>query len=373
MSDCSPRVSYENYQRTEYFGAFDGLRALSITAVVWHHSTPRQLEGVLGRGHLGVRLFFAISGFLITSLLLREVARSGSVRLGAFWLRRSVRLLPLYYLVLFGFLVRALFLPEGLPQREHFLHNFPFFLTHTGNWFVDYGVTHPILFAFGWSLSTEQQFYAIWPLLLKLVHSLRYPIAAGSLLLLMMIGVDQLAERQLLQPVLTPGSVEFEIVTSFVASIAFGALAALLLGTRSTFRWLGPALGHPLTCVGLLAGGALWVVWPPEHFVLFECLLGAFVAACALGHGPIPRLLSAPGLRHIGRVSYGMYLFHVPIIGVLKKLLPEPESHTLLLFGLAFATSAALATVSERYFETPVRRWGRRFNRPRQSPDYVGA
>jgi peptidoglycan/LPS O-acetylase OafA/YrhL len=361
LAPCPRGVAYETYQATSYFRALDGLRAASIAAVLWHHSTPRQLDGALGRGHLGVRLFFAISGFLITTLLLREVARTGQLRLGAFWFRRAVRLLPLYYVVLLCFVGFALQLPALAPERGHFFASLPFFVTHTANWFVNFGAPHPILFAFGWSLSTEQQFYAFWPLLLKfsfrLIRSPRYALLFACAALLTMLVADQLAERRLL-PWLAETGLLSEVVTSFVASIAFGALWAAVLESPRGFGLCGSVLGHVLTAPLLGLWLVLWVVWPPSDFVWFEAVLGTFVAACVVSEGKhFARLLSLPVLAHIGKVSYGMYLFHVAVIGALKASLPAPDQHPLILFGSAFGCTWLLAALSERYFESPLRMW----------------
>jgi peptidoglycan/LPS O-acetylase OafA/YrhL len=108
----------------------------------------------------------------------------------------------------------------------------------------------------------------------------------------------------------------------------------------------------------LAVGIALWVQWPPRDFVWFEALLGTFVAACALGDAHyFARLLATPALAHVGKVSYGMYLFHVPVIGALKGLLPAPDQHPFGLFMLAFGSTLVLASASERYLESPLRKW----------------
>ena len=93
---------YATFQNTERFGSLDGLRCLSIVAVIWCHTGGAVWTGVplLSRGHLGVELFFAISGFLITTLLLRERRQSGRIALGNFYVRRTLRIFPLYYTVL---------------------------------------------------------------------------------------------------------------------------------------------------------------------------------------------------------------------------------------------------------------------------------
>jgi peptidoglycan/LPS O-acetylase OafA/YrhL len=95
-----------------------------------------------------------------------------------------------------------------------------------------------------------------------------------------------------------------------------------------------------------------WLVWPPAEFVWFEAALATLVAACAVGQNQwLPRALSHPALCHVGQVSYGMYLFHVPVIGVIRALLPSIASHAGLVFPLALAVSIYLATLSHRHFE----------------------
>jgi peptidoglycan/LPS O-acetylase OafA/YrhL len=339
----------ERFRETKYFPALDGLRCFSIAAVIWHHCTPRQLEGVLGRGHLGVRLFFAISGFLITTLLLREHHRSGSVNVRMFWARRALRIFPLYYTVLIGFVAFAWYMPAASPVRSHFLANLPFFATHTSNWFINYNVAHPVLFAFAWSLSTEEQFYLGLPIIVKQIRSraLLASVIAG------MILIDQLAERQMLTPLIEPHGFMQVIITSFAASIGFGALLAVVLDSNAGFRFVGPLLSHRVSVVATLTLVLAWFIWFPPHFVMFEAALALFVAACALCPGSrIVRWLSSEGLCHVGRVSYGMYLFHVPIIGALKRALPRLAAEPLALFPLAMVSVIFLATLSHRYFES---------------------
>src|ERR1019366_2756754 len=157
---------YDPYLGTSRFPSLDGLRCLAVLPVVWHHATPAPPSGLLGRGPLGVDLFFAISGFLITTLLLRERRAHGAVSVGRFYARRALRIFPAYYVVLGLTALRWLGMPAS-ATRDHFLHNLPFWATYTSNWFVDFAPGHPVVFAFAWSLATEEQFYAVWPWLAK--------------------------------------------------------------------------------------------------------------------------------------------------------------------------------------------------------------
>ena len=135
--------------------------------------------------------FVALSGFLITTLLLRERRRTSTVRLGAFFARRSLRLFPLYYLVLALYAGYAAWGLGGSPIGAHFFRCLPFYATYTGNWFVDYAVTHPVVFGFSWSLATEAQFYAYWPPLVALTRGWKLPLAA----MLGLFALDFVAER----------------------------------------------------------------------------------------------------------------------------------------------------------------------------------
>src|SRR5450631_4176118 len=105
--------AHDAYLATRHFGALDGLRCFSIVPVVWHHCTPRPLPGLLGKGPAGVDLFFCISGFLITTLLLREKSRTGQIALHGFYVRRALRILPLYYAVLLSYVAFAALLPRS--------------------------------------------------------------------------------------------------------------------------------------------------------------------------------------------------------------------------------------------------------------------
>ena len=350
QNDSHPYTSssLEQFRKTKYFPALDGLRCFSIAAVIWHHSTPRQLEGLAGRGHLGVRLFFCISGLLITTLLLRERRGSGSIDLVRFWTRRCLRIFPLYYSVLAGFTVFALCLSSS-PMRIHFISNLPFFVSHTSNWFINYNVPHPVLFAFAWSLSTEEQFYLCLPLL---VRKLTVPMSM-AMMLVALITIDQLAEHRLLTFILPPHSRAEIIVTSFMASIGFGALLAVLLDDPWGFKALKPWLANRLSAPVILGLVVVWLIWPPREFFLFEAALALFVAACSLGGDyALVRALASKPLCHVGRVSYGMYLFHVPVIGALRRLIPAIAQRAELLFPLAFAATTLLATLSFRHFES---------------------
>src|SRR5688572_23888607 len=141
MIHGSSGTQHTTYRTTRVFVSLDGLRALAVLAVVWHHSPIGRGIGIGGalwpatfRGYLGVDLFFVLSGFLITTLLLRERERCGRIAVGAFLARRALRILPLYYAVL-G--LAALYLGVVRPDAamtEPFFADLPWYATFTSNW-----------------------------------------------------------------------------------------------------------------------------------------------------------------------------------------------------------------------------------------------
>jgi peptidoglycan/LPS O-acetylase OafA/YrhL len=216
-----------------YFASFDGLRCLAILPIVWHHATKGPVAGPLGRGPLGVDLFFAISGFLITSLLLHERKSGGGLSLGRFWLRRSLRIFPLYYVVLGAYVVHALALREHGPARDDFLRSVPYYATYTSNWFLHGRVDHPIVFAFAWSLAAEEQFYVVWPPVLRATRSLFAPavVMAG------LVALDQAAERGWLSALFEEG-LALRMIRSFATrsgSARSSRSRATILARRPSF------------------------------------------------------------------------------------------------------------------------------------------
>ncbi|MCX5745493.1 MAG: acyltransferase, partial [Proteobacteria bacterium] len=149
--------------RPKHLPALDGLRALSILAVIAHHGggAAAGAASPLGRGHLGVQLFFVLSGFLITSLLIQERARSGGIDLARFYVRRSLRIFPLYFAVLALYVVVVGLTARHEPAGRAFFANLPYFATYTSNWMVSLDEPR-VIFYFAWSLAVEEQFYLVW-------------------------------------------------------------------------------------------------------------------------------------------------------------------------------------------------------------------
>ena len=335
---------------TKHVPSLDGLRAMSILPVLWHHSTPRPLEGILGRGPLGVDLFFAISGFLITTLLVREQRTHGQVSLKNFYVRRGLRIFPLHYAVLGLYVLRALFFMPDSPARSHFLHNLPWFATYTSNWFVNFNVPHPVVFAFAWSLATEEQFYMVWPGVVALTRGWQLPVAFMTSLL----ALDQLAEHGLLVSILPWESLATRMLTSIATPICLGSLLAYALDRPRPFKLLALVLGHRGSAPAALAILLALIAVDNAPLLAIHAAMTALVGAVSLrpDHG-LRWLTDLRPVRYLGVISYGIYLLHVSSITATKMLLPEPWKTAPLIFLIASLATVAIAAVVHRFFEQP--------------------
>ncbi|HQY61573.1 MAG: acyltransferase [Myxococcales bacterium] len=351
--------AHEVFLGTRRFGALDGLRCLAVVPVVWHHATPRPLDGALGKGPLGVDVFFAISGFLITTLLLREWSEAGRVDVGAFYRRRAARILPLYYAVLALTVLRAgVFLPPTSPVRAHFFASLPAYATFTTTWFVDFGVPHPVLFAYSWSLAVEEQFYALWPWLVggwtRGGRAAGRPwLAWGACLALTVIALG----AGLAPPL---GALATRALSGVRLPLVLGALLACILHTPATFRVARALLGFrgaPVVALGLLAAAVLSTSVPLAATHALVVLLVA-TSVVREDHALAP-LLTLPPLRHVGEVSYGIYMLHLAAIAAVKLALGPARSEAwagAAVFALALPVAVGLATASHRAFERPLQR-----------------
>jgi peptidoglycan/LPS O-acetylase OafA/YrhL len=345
---------------TRHLPGLDGLRCLAILPVVWHHATPRVLPGVLGKGAVGVDLFFALSGFLITTLLLRERRATGRVSLLAFYARRALRIFPLYYVVLGFYALRALQTAASSEVARHFLHGLPLHATYTANWFLNYQVPHPVMFAFSWSLCVEEQFYWVWPGLVALLRS-RVLLA---LVMTAAIVVDTLAEHAAFSSQLPPGSLGLRMLTSFATPIGCGALLALLLDSPRGFELGRKLLGWRLAAPTLLGLGVYWLTVPATPYLPLCLTLAALVGAVALrsDHG-LSFLLERAPIRRLGVLSYALYLLHITALGLVRRFLPSLQESALWVFGLGLPLSIAFAELAHRLIEAPCLRLSSRFRR----------
>lgn len=356
--------AYLAFKEQRYFGSLDGLRAISIVGVIWVHAmygasnTPPDSIPFISSAALGVELFFAISGILITTLLLRERERSGTISLRDFFIRRSLRIWPLYYTVLGIYILLVHFTEHDVERRQQFFHNLPTFATYTYTWF---GNSEGAIFNFSWSLSTEEQFYLVWPLLLTILPR-AWPMAlavAGILLrALTQFGVmESLAPKH---------SIAANIMGNLAPTICLGAIFAHLLHQQRSFdviyRWVGSRLAAPALLIAYLVLVAL-----PESIAqpIGWLVLPLLVLACAVREdNGIAALLRWKPMALIGTVSYGMYLLcNLVVKGMRIGFDRVGIQNPLVCFPFEFAVIFLVAWLSYRYFEKPFLNLKKRFSR----------
>jgi peptidoglycan/LPS O-acetylase OafA/YrhL len=350
--------SYEAYRGTAFFSSLDGLRCLSILAVIWHHAGVQTVPLTLARhGYLGVDLFFAISGFLITTLLLREREATGRISLRAFYIRRTLRIFPLYYAVIAAYIIAVLALERNTAPGREFFANLPYFLTYTSNWFVE--LDGRVIFYFAWSLATEEQFYLIWPTVEKVLRGWR---AVGLL-----IGV--LVVRKFVELAATSGLVSADhlavvVLLSVHPAILGGVAMAHVLHDKRTFGVVKPVLAArgtaPLILAALLT--AIQLQMPAEFiWILMVLLVGSVAIRETNGLGAVLRWWP---IAHIGAVSYGMYLLHMLTFNTVRRMLSAiGVDEPWLIFAVTVAATIFAATISYRYYESWFLRLKGRFKR----------
>lgn len=347
-----------------YRGDIEGLRALAILLVVAAHAGVPWLAG----GFVGVDVFFVLSGYLITGLLLREATDTGQIAFGAFYLRRLRRLMPaLILMVVVTALVAAIVLPPGQQLQQPsaaamaalWASNIYFALAQ-----MDYFSpgTDSNLFLHTWSLGVEEQFYLVWPLLLLLFIGRRQGILRMSRLRVAMlfIVVAGFASSWLL----TPRHPQIAFYMMPVRAWEFAAGALIWLGFRGKVQGLqGSKINVGLVQVAGWAGLAMVVVsalafgsstpYPGWRAVI--PVIGAMAMVWAGSHGVdtgVSRLLSLRPMQQLGRVSYAWYLWHWPAL-LLGYAIAGSQGAWVRV--VAVTISLGIAAVSYRWVEYPVR------------------
>jgi peptidoglycan/LPS O-acetylase OafA/YrhL len=331
-----------------YFSGLDALRAFSVVAVIWTHVSGEHTIHLLTQGNRGVDLFFAISGFLITTLLLREHRRKGRISLRDFYIRRGLRIFPLYYAVLLLYCVLVFATLRGTAKGAEFWANLPAFATYTSNWFVTLGnsADHGVTFYFAWSLATEEQFYLFWPsllvlLLLRTRSDLALVLAAMGLLGLQ-IGASAVGS----------GTLASTIVASLSPAILLGVAFAVLLNRRAVFELVFPVLGNRITAVAtaVLLLVSLQVGAP---LLLSRLLMALLVASvCVREDTYLHPVLTWRPAAFVGVISYGIYLMHMLAANAVRKVLGHEFGPDV--FICTTLLVVFMAYVSFRFFESPL-------------------
>lgn len=361
MTSTATADTYAAFRKATYFPSLNGIRAICALMVIKVHAQwaidgePRMIEW----GFLGVDMFFVISGFLIVTLLLRERDAAGRIDLKQFYLRRTRRIFPIYYLLVGFLFVLAVSTYGHSPKTwDAYKGSFLVFLLYLQDFVpIFLGVLYHT-----WSLSMEEQFYLVWP---GIERFLRRAWIVPILLLL--IGVNQLCNFGFLEHALTalygPSGPRRPVFIITFTPILLGVLAAHMMhdprtGLRLTGllknRWAPPLLMALAMLVCEYSGGLRGIAYPMVH-VLF-CL--ALLAMVLNPRGIFARTLQSRVLAWLGSISYGIYLYHTMIIWFIERA--SASRHVQLapfpLFVLVATLAIGVAALSFRYFETPIMR-----------------
>jgi peptidoglycan/LPS O-acetylase OafA/YrhL len=349
--------AFATYRATRHFSSLDGLRALSIVPVIWHHSSLVPLPGLLGKGPAGVQLFFVISGYLVTTLLLRERDEPQGIALGRFYARRALRIFPLYYAV-FGLVTLDALFAQASASRSHFLESWAYYATYTSNWWVDWQVPHAIIFGFAWTLAIEEQFYVMWPPVLRFARSSWPAVAFMGVLLVL----SQTVTWTGIEAAFPAESFFRTFCLGLSSSIALGCLLAVALHHRVGFGVFSTLLSSRLAAPLALVASVACLAWHAHHLV-FHLALCLWLASTVVNpnHG-LAKLLNQPFVVRVGRLSYALYLTHFVAVGAARRLVGPEAPWLVFLVALPFAL--LLAELAHHVIERPFLRFKARFGAP---------
>lgn len=343
----------------------DGLRAIAVIMVICFHTWPETFPG----GGFGVQIFFVLSGFLITTLLLKEMRVHGRLYLWKFYLRRILRLFPALYAVLaLTATAYLLWAPEWMGPRVIVST-----ATYTGNWSRALGQGLGPL-GHTWSLATEEQFYLIWPIGIVAVAAwsrrfrvIRSRSLEGRVGLLAVAGILVTTLAGVLESKAGAGTARlgnaFEVASlPLWVGCALGCWWSSGRRPGRVVRWLGASSALVLA-VGTFLVPTSWVADKPWVAVSGAMVTAALIFLVASGTGS--RILEQSFLRRIGVISYGMYLWHYPICFIfIVNGYQGP-----LLAGGVLVTTYLVAELSYRYVEQPFLRMKRHAYPVSRQPD----
>jgi peptidoglycan/LPS O-acetylase OafA/YrhL len=333
----------------KYEAALDGLRAVAIVSVVVFHAFPYLLPG----GGGGVELFFVLSGYLITRLLREEYRRNGRVDYAAFYMRRALRLMPALWTLLAVLLVAAFF----LPQRDRIFASIAVSAAYLMNWSRAFGWWPQDLLGHTWSLAIEEQFYILWPIVLVAIRA-RRP------LVWICLGIVAIAAWGYW---LALSGASAERIYNGFDTHAY----VLLVGCGAAFVEPPPKVLEWLRRYWVVAAGAV-----VAYFVFYRAqtaeaqifaplalaLASAWLIVASKFEGMLKRILSLPPMTFTGRISYGFYLWHYPLLGLLASRLPAHGR------GIIPVVAAyAMATISYFTVEKLFRELKKRFETTRSA------
>ena len=359
--------------KSKYLPSIDSLRALAVLAVIIYHVDVNYLPG----GFLGVDLFFVLSGYLISSLIIKEYRKTGSLNLYNFYIRRARRLLPaVYFMITVGLVVIVLF-NEVLLRKSHLDAIFGYiyssnwwYIFHKLDYFDSFGAQSP--FKHLWSLAIEEQFYMIFPLLFLLVNRKKkskdgtYKLNKNFLYVVLGLILVSLIAHILLFDINNISRIYFGTDTR-AFSLLVGVVGAILYPMERLHAKVTPQQNMIYSVVSLVSIATLITVmiYTSEYNTLLY--RGGFLLVAILGliviissgkqHTLMSRLLSFKPVVFIGKISYSLYLWHFPVL-VLTTPVSEIGNPNIIFVILRVILTFILATASYVFVETPIRKLG---------------
>ncbi len=345
-----------------YLPGLDGLRAIAVLAVIGYHLDPAWVPG----GLLGVGVFFVLSGYLITDLLVAGYHKAGRIELRQFWARRARRLLPALFVMLFVTLGWVtLFDHAQLPGFRGDLLPAIFYVSNW--WFIFHHVSYfarfgpPSALGHLWSLAIEEQFYLVWPFVV--LAGLRFVRSKKALIAFtLLVAVASAVEMGLLySPDGNPTRV-YDGTDTRAFALLIGAALALALPRARTLAPVGPGARRLLEVTGAVALVGLFVMfWQTSQYepflyqggmVLLSALSATVIAVTLHPSARLHVLLGWRPLRWVGARSYAIYLWHYPVIVLTTPIDSSPD---FVRAALQVSASLVLAALSWRFVEEPVR------------------
>src|ERR1700722_1420941 len=373
----------ESSSRTRfYLPELDSLRFFAFLAVfLWHlrpipgwaiaapHKNVAETLAIAlwQAGEFGVDLFFTLSAFLITELLVREKLQFGSIDIRSFYVRRLLRIWPLY----FGFLAALYLTLAILPGTHAPWRALPGFAVFLGNFVMYAGALVPLSLGILWSVSLEEQFYLLWPWVVSRLSR------RGLLVAAILMWLFSIIYRWLL---IVQGVSPYAIWWNSFARLdplAGGVLLSVLIGGSKLHRYHNARRTIAILSVLLIVmagycspredNAAVFCIMLAYPLAALGCC-GVVLAALGLGNRPDSWIVN-PVLKYLGRVSYGLYVFHATMIVLTLKLLrglePHPALHSAIVAVIALTLTIGVAAASYQWFEKPFLKLKTRFQRVR--------
>jgi peptidoglycan/LPS O-acetylase OafA/YrhL len=361
---------------THYIPGLDGLRALAVLAVLGYHLLPNVFPG----GFIGVDIFFVISGFLITTLLMKEYARTGRINFHTFWVRRARRLLPALFLVVVAASAVAFFVRGdilvGLGRQILGA------VTFSNNWVEVaagsnyFDANSPHLFTNLWSLAVEEQFYVVWPFVLTGVLAMGLAVRHSRKAVLLALGLAAFSAILMAFLYHTTNQTRVYYGTdTHLFGLMIGAALAFWSSSKASghalrrlsqpFLWLGrKRYLQPMGVVALL-GIVVFIIAVRDSAAIIY--YGGLAGVCLLSAAALVAIVSKRGrlqciftwrpLEWVGERSYGIYLWHWPLLVLFGQALPAAVPDWMV-STVTFIVTMACAALSYRYVEAPIQQNG---------------